>query len=153
MAVIEAVTGPELAIAAQLFREYQEELDVDLCFQGFEEELATLPGRYAPPRGSILLARVDAEVVGCVAVRPIADGICEMKRLFVRPPFRGRSIGRELAEAIIARSKSLGYGRMRLDTLVRLERANELYARLGFVRTDPYYDNPLDGVVYWELVL
>ena len=153
MAVIEAVTGAELAIAAQLFREYQEELDVDLCFQGFEEELATLPGRYAPPRGSILLARVDAEVVGCVAVRPIADGICEMKRLFVRPPFRGRSIGRELAEAIIARSKSLGYGRMRLDTLVRLERANELYARLGFVRTDPYYDNPLDGVVYWELVL
>ena len=126
---------------------------IDLCFQGFEEELATLPGRYAPPRGSILLARVDAEVVGCVAVRPIADGICEMKRLFVRPPFRGRSIGRELAEAIIARSKSLGYGRMRLDTLVRLERANELYARLGFVRTDPYYDNPLDGVVYWELVL
>ena len=153
MAIIEAVTGAELAIAAQLFREYQEELDVDLCFQGFEEELATLPGRYAPPRGSILLARVDAEVVGCVAVRPIADGICEMKRLFVRPPFRGRSIGRELAEAIIARSKSLGYGRMRLDTLVRLERANELYARLGFVRTDPYYDNPLDGVVYWELVL
>ena len=153
MEIVEAVSDHQLGVAAELFREYQEELAVDLCFQGFEEELATLPGRYGPPGGSILLAVQGGETAGCVAVRPSEGEICEMKRLYVRERFRGRSAGRKLAEAIIEKARLLGYEKMRLDTLERLERANRLYASLGFTEADAYYDNPLDKVVYWELVL
>ena len=153
MEIVEAVSADRLRVAAELFREYQEELAVDLCFQGFEEELATLPGRYAAPGGAILLAVQDGEMVGCVAIRPIEEGICEMKRRYVRERFRGLSAGRALAEAIIGRARSLGYEKLRLDTLERLERANRLYASLGFTETEAYYHNPLDKVVYWELVL
>ncbi len=153
MEIIEATTAQQLVTAAELFREYQLELDVDLCFQDFESELATLPGRYASPGGSILLAVGDGETIGCVAVRPIEGRVCEMKRLYVRQGFRGLRAGRTLAEAVIEKARSLGCEKMRLDTLQRLDRANDLYAKLGFIQTEAYYHNPLDEVVYWELAL
>lgn len=153
MEIIQASTKQHLDTAAELFREYQTQLNVDLCFQGFEQELATLPGKYANPTGSILLATHDGEYVGCVAVRPIEGDVCEMKRLYVRDQFRGLSAGRKLAEAVIDKARELGYKKMQLDTLQRLDRAISLYAKLGFVETTPYYENPLNEVVYWELEL
>jgi len=143
----------ELAIARQLFIEYQQWLNTDLCFQGFEKELASLPGKYAEPNGSILLAEHQGKIIGCVAVRQIKDDICEMKRLYVKPEFQGLLAGRLLAEAIIQKAKELGYKKMQLDTLQRLDRAIGLYEKLGFKEIKPYYDNPLDEVVYWELDL
>ena len=137
----------------RLFREYEEFLAVDLCFQGFEDELVTLPGRYAPPTGALLLAADGEKTAGCVALRKLEEGVCEMKRLFVRPEFRGRGLGRLLAQRIVKEAVLLGYSTMRLDTLERLKEANRLYESLGFVRTEPYCHNPLDGVVYWELDL
>jgi len=153
MKIIEASTKEHLETAAQLFREYQTQLNVDLCFQGFEQELATLPGKYSAPTGAILLAVDNGETVGCVAVRPIEGDACEMKRLYVRDQFRGLSAGRKLAEAIIEKARFLGYKKMQLDTLQRLDRAISLYSKLGFIETKPYYDNPLNEVVYWELLL
>ncbi len=153
MKVVKVTTEQQLKIAAELFREYQTFLDVDLCFQGFEQELATLPGKYSEPGGAIYLAQNNDQTVGCVAVRPIKDDICEMKRLYVRDKFRGFSAGRLLAERVISKAKQLGYKRMQLDTLKRLESAVALYKKLGFVEIHPYYENPLDEVVYWELDL
>ncbi len=153
MEIIQASTPEHLEVAAELFREYQTQLNVDLCFQGFEQELATLPGKYAHPTGSILLATHAGKYVGCVAVRPIEGDVCEMKRLYVRDQFRGLSAGRKLAEAVIEKARELGFKKMQLDTLQRLERAIGLYAKLGFVETTPYYENPLNEVVYWELKL
>mgnify|MGYP000451122599 CR=1 FL=1 len=132
-----------------LFAEYVAGLGVDLAFQGVDEEFATLPGKYAPPRGQILIARDgDGRAFGCVAVRPLASGTCEMKRLYVRPEARGRDLGRQLADAIIAFARDAGYRRMVLDTLETMAPAQRLYAALGFVQTAPYYDNPLPGVRY-----
>jgi ribosomal protein S18 acetylase RimI-like enzyme len=153
MKIVKVTSKQQLKVAADLFREYQTFLDVDLCFQGFEQELATLPGKYSEPGGAIYLAQKDDEIIGCVAVRPIKDDICEMKRLYVRDGFRGLSAGRQLAEKIISKAKQLGYKRMQLDTLERLESALALYKKLGFVEIHPYYENPLDEVVYWELDL
>jgi len=151
MKIIQATTPEQIKIAADLFREYQSYLDVDLCFQGFEQELATLPGKYADPAGAILLAEHNGQIAGCVAVRPLKDDICEMKRLYVREEFRGLSAGRKLAEAIIEKARQSGYKKMQLDTLQRLNRAIGLYAKLGFKEIKPYYANPLNEVVYWEL--
>jgi putative acetyltransferase len=137
----------------ELFTEYQEWLGVDLCFQGFDQELLDLPGKYAEPRGCMLLAREGEAIAGCVAVWPLDDGVCEMKRLYVRPPWRGRGLGRRLAVAIIAESKKRHYSSMRLDTLPQLKAALALYRDLGFSDTEAYYDNPLDGVSYLELDL
>ncbi len=134
-----------------LFREYEAFLSMDLCFQGFEEELAGLPGKYAPPSGALLIARGDGRVAGCVGVRGIGDQQCEMKRLFVRPEFRGLGLGRRLAEQIIEEAVSIGYKHMKLDTFGFLEEAVQLYRTLGFREIEAYYDNPLDGVQYWEL--
>ena len=136
-----------------LFREYETFLGVDLCFQGFEEELADLPGKYTPPRGALLIAFVNDQAAGCVALRPLDNGSCEMKRLFVRPDYRGLGLGRQLAHRIIEESKKIGYERMKLDTLEFLEEAIHLYKGLGFKQIGSYYDNPLEKVSYWELDL
>ena len=143
----------DLGRVAALFREYQQALGEDLCFQGFERELASLPGPYAPPGGALLLAESAGEAIGCVAVRPIGPGVCEMKRLYVRPGRRGARLGRALAVAAIRAARDAGHATMRLDTLARLKEAMALYRDLGFREREPYYDNPLGNVVYWELDL
>jgi putative acetyltransferase len=154
MIEIHTVQTPEdLESIRGLFREYQQGLGVDLCFQDFEAELAGLPGKYAGPTGALLIAKDGPTTCGCVAVRPMEGTTCEMKRLFVRPDWRGRGLGRRLAEAILIQARSLGYGIMRLDTLDRLIEAMRLYESLGFGRIPAYYDNPLTGVAYWELKL
>ena len=136
-----------------LFQEYADSLDFELDFQDFTEELATLPGKYAPPLGAILLARENGETVGCVAVRPLGEGICEMKRLYVKPSHRGKNLGRDLALAIIEEAKRLGYKAMRLDTVVEMKEASALYRTLGFQPIDAYCYNPLPGAMYFELKL
>ena len=154
MNLLEAHTPEDLETVRTLFREYEQFLGVDLCFQGFAEELATLPGRYAPPRGRLLLAREGEQAAGCVALRPLEEeGACEMKRLFVRPAYRGQGLGRRLAVRIIREASALGYTVMRLDTLDTLERAMRIYETLGFQRCAPYYANPLPGVAYWQRAL
>jgi len=153
MNLIQAQAVSDLDAARALFREYQRFLGVDLCFQGFEEELATLPGRYAPPKGRLLLALDGPRAAGCVALRPLDERSCEMKRLFVRPAYRGRGLGRALATRIVNEASALGYAAMRLDTLEGLEGAMHLYTSMGFQRRAPYYANPLPGVVYWERAL
>jgi ribosomal protein S18 acetylase RimI-like enzyme len=150
----EARTPEDLAQVRRLFRAYAKWLGIDLCFQGFERELSDLPGCYAPPAGRLLLARVGGEVVGCVGLRPLEAGVCEMKRLWVEPGFAGRGIGRRLAETIIETARQTGYRRMRLDTFPeRMPAAQHLYAALGFREIPAYYHNPLAGVVMLELDL
>ncbi len=151
---IEAAEGPaDMERVRALFLEYQDWLGVDLCFQGFEDELATLPGAYAPPKGSLWFAKVDGEIAGVAGVRPFKDGLCEMKRLWVRPAFRGLGLGRRLAESTIAAARAAGYRAMCLDTLGFLDEARHLYGSLGFREIPAYYDNPLDDVRYLELDL
>jgi putative acetyltransferase len=139
----------ELELVRSLFREYGDSLGVDLSFQDFETELAELPWEYA----SILLGLVDGRPCGCVAVRPLEGGACEMKRLFVRPDARGTGLGRALAEAAIERARALGFVRMRLDTLPSMEAARALYRSLGFAEIDPYRFNPIEGTTFMELRL
>ncbi len=141
----------DLAAVRGLFREYEASLPFDLCFQNFEEELKGLPGRYAPPSGRMLLARCGSVFVGCVALRQIGDGLCEMKRLFVQPAFQGKGIGKALAQAIIEEGRRIGYKRMRLDTV--LEPAKGLYRSLGFREIPPYQHVPVAGVVFMEMEL
>ena len=152
--LVEATTPEDLAQVRRLFRAYADWLGVDLCFQGFERELAELPGAYAPPAGRLLIARVGSDVVGCVGLRPLEPGVCEMKRLWVEPGFGGHGIGRALAERIVAAAREIGHERMRLDTIPgRMPAAQHLYAALGFREIPAYYHNPLDGVVMLELQL
>lgn len=148
--IIHARSGGELADVRSLFREYEAFLQVDISFQAFEAELTGLPGRYASPGGALLLAMRGGYAVGCVAMRKLVPGTCEMKRLFVRPSYRKQGIGRILATVIIGEAKKAGYERMVLDTLDHLEAARGLYRSLGFRRCLPYYGNPLPGVTYWE---
>jgi putative acetyltransferase len=150
----EARTPEDIGHVRRLFRAYADWLEVDLCFQGFERELAELPGCYAPPAGRLLIATGGGEVVGCVGLRPLEPGICEMKRLWVEPGFAGRGIGRALAENIVAAAREVGYRRMRLDTIpARMPAAQHLYEALGFREIPAYYHNPLAGVVMLELEL
>jgi ribosomal protein S18 acetylase RimI-like enzyme len=142
-------SAPEIAAAAALFREYFDWLGIDLSFQDFEAELAGLPGKYAPPAGELMLAySLDGDALGCVAVRPLAGAVCEMKRLYVRPAARGIGIGRALVAAIIESAQALGYAEMKLDTLPLMPEALALYERFGFVRIAAYYHNPVPGTVY-----
>lgn len=150
MQIVPAVTAADLEQARALFRAYAAESQLDLCFQGFDEELATLPGKYAPPQGCLLLARADETATGCGALRSLGQDVCEMKRLFVAPAFRGRGAGRRLAVALLAEACHIGYRAMRLDTLDSMHAALALYESLGFRRIPAYYDNPLPGVVYLE---
>ncbi|MBC8269992.1 MAG: GNAT family N-acetyltransferase [Rhodospirillaceae bacterium] len=136
-----------------LFTEYHRWLGVDLCFQGFEPELKNLPGKYAEPQGCLLLAREGEVIIGGVGLWPLDESVCEMKRLYVRPSWLGQGLGRRLALAIIEQARACGYRRMCLDTLPQLTAALSLYRSLGFADTEPYYDNPLDGVSYMALDL
>ncbi|KAF0246938.1 MAG: hypothetical protein FD180_297 [Planctomycetota bacterium] len=148
MPIVTVTGGPRLAVIRRLFREYQADLGVDLCFQSFEEELASLPGRYGPPDGILLLAHHGRHTAGCVALRDLGRGVCEMKRMFVRPKFRGHGIGRALAEAVLKAGRRLGYRTMKLDTVSKLKAALELYRRLGFRKTAPYCHNPLADAIF-----
>lgn len=133
-----------------LFREYERFLGVSLCFQNFEEELAKLPAKYAEPEGSIFLAKVDGVSAGCIAMWKLEDGVCEMKRLYVKPDFQGLGLGKKLAHVIMEEAKKKGYKKMKLDTLRRLESANRLYKSLQFTETTPYNYNPENDVAYFE---
>ncbi|WP_319407324.1 GNAT family N-acetyltransferase [uncultured Desulfosarcina sp.] len=146
--IVQATTPSQMQTLQGLFREYEAFLQVDLCFQGFEEELASLPGRYTPPQGALLLATASGQAAGCVAMRPLDAGVCEMKRLYVRPTYLGKGIGKKLALSVIERAREAGYARMRLDTLEKLGPALSLYTALGFQKCSPYYENPLSGVIY-----
>jgi GNAT superfamily N-acetyltransferase len=148
-----AVTSGDVAAIATLFREYAASLRIDLSFQHFDEELASLPGDYAEPRGTLLLARVNEDAAGCVGLRPLDEDACEMKRLYVRPRFRGLHLGAALARAIIGAARERKYCRIRLDTLPMMAPARRLYASLGFVEIPPYRFNPVEGTSYMELTL
>ena len=154
MVQIQRVTSePGLSQARDLFREYASSLSFSLCFQGFEEELATLPGAYAPPGGLLLLAYHDGDPSGCCAYRALEPGVCEMKRLYVRPAKRGLRIGRLLACALIDEARRSGYRMMKLDTIETMVEAIGLYRSLGFRETGPYTPNPIPGARYFALDL
>lgn len=150
----QAATDEQIGEARELFREYEAWLGLDLCFQGFEAELAGLPGKYAEPEGRLLLAYSDENLAGCIALRDLGDGICEMKRLFVRAEFRGQKIGIDLVERIIADAREIGYDRLRLDTYPpKMGKAVSLYESHGFAPIAPYYDNPHGDVLFMEKIL
>jgi ribosomal protein S18 acetylase RimI-like enzyme len=146
-------TPEDLDPIRELFIEYADSLGIDLGFQDFATELNTLPGAYARPTGRLLLARVGTELAGCVGLRSLAPGVCEMKRLYVRPAFRGQRLGQALAEAVIAEARQVGYTSMRLDTLPAMRDAQGLYRRLGFREIPAYRHNPVPGTVFLELKL
>lgn len=152
-AIAEARTAGDIAACAELFREYQRALGVSLDFQGFEQELADLPGAYAPPEGRLFLARIEGTPAGCAALRPIAGAECEMKRLYVRAAARGSGLGVALARRVIEAAREAGYARVRLDTLPAMAAAQALYTRLGFRDTPPYNDNPIAGTRFMALDL
>jgi len=151
--IIPALSADDVACVRALFAEYAATLGVDLGYQGFAAELAGLPGTYAPPGGRLLLARVDGAPAGCVALRPRDATTCEMKRLYVRPDRQGLGLGRRLAEQLIAEARRAGYATMLLDTLPSMHGAQQLYAKLGFVRREPYFASPVAGNVFMELRL
>ncbi|HEV2854381.1 MAG TPA: GNAT family N-acetyltransferase [Thermoanaerobaculia bacterium] len=151
--IVQAESREQVAEVRALFEEYASSLGFGLGFQDFTAELAGLPGAYAPPRGRLLLAFHGGRPAGCVALRELDDGVCEMKRLYVRPDFRDLRIGRALAEAVIAEARGIGYSRMRLDTVPAMERARGLYRALGFREIPPYRFNPVPGTAFLELTM
>ena len=153
MDIVPAASPEQIATARLLFTEYEASLGIELSFQGFAREVAELPGAYAPPAGRLFLATDGAEPAGCIALRPLGDGICEMKRLYVRPSVRGARLGRRLAETVIREARAIGYARMRLDTLPSMKEAFALYQTLGFREIAPYCENPIAGTRFMELDL
>lgn len=155
LTLLQACSPEEVTEVRGLFLDYQADLGIDLCFQGFEQELINLPGDYAEPGGGLLLARAGDVAAGCCAFRPLANSdhlnACEMKRLFVRPAYRGLGLGRMLVDAIVTAAQQAGYTTMLLDTLSDMEAARALYQEVGFVETEPYYHNPLAGAHYLKL--
>jgi len=154
LAVKNAESPAEISQVRELFLEYAKSLGFSLCFQGFDLELAGLPGDYAPPDGRLLLAEIEGQIAGCAALHKITDDICEMKRLYLRPAFRGMRAGRALAEAILSEARSIGYERIRLDTVEPVMKdAVAMYRRFGFKEIAPYRQNPMPGTLYMELIL
>ena len=153
LSIGDAQSGDALMHVRSLFEEYAASLGIDLCFQGFDEELATLPGNYTRPRGRLLLASWNHAPAGCVALRPLEGSLCEMKRLYVRPGYRSLGVGRALAERVIGEARNAGYTCMRLDSLPGMGPAIKLYRQLGFRDVPPYRENPVPGAVFLELEL
>jgi len=154
MRLSRATTPDDIQNARQLFEEYAASLGFSLCFQNFDQELASLPGKYSAPSGCLLLAYSNEQLAGCIALRQLDTDTCEMKRLFVRPDFRGARLGKVLVEAIIAEARAIGYKRMCLDTVPgKMDRAIGLYEAIGFRDVEPYYDNPVEGARFMELHL
>lgn len=154
MKLVQVKSKEEVQQARRLFEEYAAWLGLNLCFQNFDKELAGLPGEYAPPSGRLLFAYDNEQLAGCVALRKIDEGVCEMKRLFVRPEFRGRGLGRKLTAAIIEEARRIGYQHMRLDTLPpMMQIAVGVYRSLGFKEIEAYYNNPVAGATFMELLL
>ena len=151
--IVEVKRQNDLIEVRKLFEEYSSSLEISLDFQNFELELANLPGDYAPPKGCLLMAVWKGEIAGCVGLRKFSPSICEMKRLYSRPRFRGLGIGRALCEAVIDKARKIGYQRMRLDTLPSMETARGLYASFGFREIEPYRYNPVEGTSFMELLL
>ena len=149
----EALSPADVEACRELFVEYQQALGVSLCFQGFDTELASLPGAYARPKGRLLLARVAGTPAACAALRPLGEADGEMKRLYVRAQFRGMGLGRALAEIVIDEARAIGYASVKLDTLAQMAEAQALYSRLGFRDVAPYNDNPIAGTRYLGLPL
>jgi ribosomal protein S18 acetylase RimI-like enzyme len=149
--IIEAETPEQIAQARALFREYETWIELALCFQNFDEEVATLPGKYAAPEGRLLLAFVDQKLAGCIALRKLETGVCEMKRLFVKSEFRGQKIGIALIEKLIEEARKIGYAQIRLDTFPpKMAKAVSLYESYGFRPIPPYYENPYDDTLFME---
>jgi ribosomal protein S18 acetylase RimI-like enzyme len=152
--LVQAESSGQIAQARELFLEYAQSLGFSLCFQHFEKELADLPGDYAPPDGRLLLAEYEGQPAGCVALHKLEDGVCEMKRLYLRPQFRGKGLGRALADRLISEGRQIGYKRMRLDTVEPVMKdAVAMYRQIGFREIAPYRPNPIAGALYMELQL
>jgi putative acetyltransferase len=152
--IVEASSAAQIALARELFLEYASSLGFSLCFQNFDAELAGLPGDYAPPSGCLLLAEWAGQLAGCGALHKLEADICEMKRLYLRPQFRGKGIGRIIAERLIANARAIGYRRMRLDTVEPVMKdAVAMYSKLGFKEIAAYRENPMAGTLYMELAL
>lgn len=152
--IVAAHESGSIPAVRELFLEYAASLGFSLCFQSFDEELASLPGKYAPPRGRLLLLHCDGRLAGCVALRPLENRICEMKRLYVRPEFRGRGLGKALVDRVLAEARSIGYGRIRLDTVEPvMGAAVAMYRSLGFYEIPPYGPHPVPGTLWLELDL
>ena len=150
----QAVSAADIAVARTLFKEYEQSIGVSLCFQNFDQELANLPGDYAPPSGRLLLVRVDDQIAGCIALRKLDDSTSEMKRLYLRPEFRGRGLGEPIVQTLIHEAKLIGYSKIRLDTIPgRMDQAINLYRSIGFKEIPAYYDSPFGDTLYMELDL
>lgn len=156
ISIVHATSSEQISAARELFLEYGNSLSFSLCFQSFDEELASLPGAYAPPKGRLLLAYVDGALAGCGAFRPLdsAQGICEMKRLYARASFRGQGVGRALTLELLREASNTGYKRMRLDTVAgQMREAVSLYRSLGFYQIEPYNEHPIAGTLFMEVAL